>query len=99
MWTVGDRLVAAVGRPRKAANTRIPSWTGLLPVSHEGPLGLELSAVLPHLILLPLTLWVAAIITKSIDAPSVKLAKRMFRSRFERQEALEGREEREESLP
>jgi hypothetical protein len=41
-------------------------------MSKAGPLGLEPSFLAPHLILLPFTLWVAEVVTKLIDEPSVR---------------------------
>lgn len=83
MWTAGDRLYAAVGRPRRTAETRIPSWIDLYPMSDHGPLGLELNAIAPHLVLLPLTLWLGAVVTKLVDLPSARLSRSLFRQRSE----------------
>ena len=33
IWTVGDRIYAAVGRPRITAPDRIPEWIDILPLS------------------------------------------------------------------
>lgn len=71
MWTVGDRLIATVGRPRVTAEKRVPGWINLFPISDEGPLGLEINALVPQHILLPLTLWLAAVVTQLVDVPSV----------------------------
>jgi hypothetical protein len=81
MWTVGDRLYAAVGRPGVNANERIPEWVNCFPISDKGPLGMELNTMLPHVILLPLTLWMAAVITKTVDNPSARLSKYLFGQR------------------
>jgi hypothetical protein len=43
-------------------------------MSKAGPLGLELSVLAPHLIILPVTLWLAEIVTKLVDEPSVRFS-------------------------
>lgn len=78
MWTIGDRIYAAVGRPNFAAEDRIPDWINCFPISDGGPVGLEINTIVPHIILLPLTLWMAVVVTKLVDAPSVKLSKYLF---------------------
>lgn len=78
LWTCGDRLLATFGRPRSAAAQRIPSWVNLFPLSDKGPLGLEINVLVPNLILLPLTIWIAAVVTKLFDEPSIMAARRLF---------------------
>lgn len=89
MWTVGDRLYAAVGRPRARAEETVPGWTNLFPISDAGPLGLELNALVPHVILLPLTIWLAVVVTKLIDVPSLKLSKWLFKQQTQKPRALD----------
>jgi peptidoglycan/LPS O-acetylase OafA/YrhL len=72
--TLGDRLYVAAGWPRESHRMGVPDWINLFPISKAGPLGLELSFLLPHLIILPVTLWVAEIVTKLLDKPTVKFA-------------------------
>lgn len=79
IWTIGDRVLAAVGRPHQGAEERIPSWVNLFPLSDYGPLGLEVNAVLPHLIILPAALYFAGVVTKLFDEPSVTLSKWLFK--------------------
>ena len=98
MWTVGDRLNAAVGRPRGGAGERAPGWTNLFPLSDAGPLGLEINALVPHIILLPLTLWLAGVVTKLIDLPSAKLSKWVFQQRIQSPKALAADSEMEAML-
>jgi peptidoglycan/LPS O-acetylase OafA/YrhL len=74
LWTIGDRLYSAAGWYREANETHIPQWINIFPLSKEGPLGLEPSFLLPHLILLPLTLWLAEVATKLFDEPSVRFS-------------------------
>ncbi|KAK6580836.1 hypothetical protein PZA11_006324 [Diplocarpon coronariae] len=79
LWTLGDRLYCAVGWYKEAHEEFIPDWVNKFPISHNGPLGLEPAFLVPHLILLPLTLWASEIATKIIDAPSNRFAQWTYR--------------------
>ena len=57
-------------RPEHEINT--PFLINAFPLSKAGPLGLEISFLAPHIILLPFTLWMAEVATKLVDDPSVK---------------------------
>lgn len=70
LWTLGDRLYAAVGWSKESHAMTIPGWSGLLPIPAIGPFGMELNFLIPHLILLPLTFWFAEVATTLIDDPS-----------------------------
>lgn len=72
MWTLGDRLYVALGWYRDAHKSAIPGWVNLFPLSKAGPLGLELSFLLPHLVILPVTLWLAELVTRGVDKPTVR---------------------------
>ncbi|RDW77621.1 hypothetical protein BP6252_05674 [Coleophoma cylindrospora] len=74
LWILGDRLYAAAGWSRDFNNTGLSSWKNLFPLSTSGPLGLEVAFLAPHLIILPVTLWLAEIATKLFDEPSVRFA-------------------------
>lgn len=74
LWTLGDRLYQAVGWYREENLINTPSWINIFPLSQRGPLGLEISFLAPHLILLPLTLWLAEVATKLLDEPSVRFS-------------------------
>lgn len=74
LWTVGDRVYSAVGWAHQAQIQNIPGWVDVFPLSKAGPLGLEIAFLLPHIILLPFTLWFAEVVTRLIDEPSVKFA-------------------------
>lgn len=76
--TVGDRLYVAMGWHLDHHSQHIPHWVDRLPVPRKGPLGLELSFLVPHIIILPLTLLLAELITRMIDTPSVKFASWMY---------------------
>ena len=72
LWTLGDRLYVAVGWYRDAHRTAVPGWIDLFPLPKAGPFGLELSFLLPHLIILPVTLWMAELVTRAVDKPTVR---------------------------
>ncbi len=71
---LGDRLYVAAGWSRPSHTIGLPHWINTFPLSKAGPAGLELSFLAPHLIILPVTLWLAEIATRLIDKPSVKFA-------------------------
>ncbi|KAJ9148933.1 Acyltransferase 3 [Pleurostoma richardsiae] len=78
---IGDRLYAAVGwaRPVGPETDKLGSWINIMPLPKTGPMGLEVAFLLPHIILLPLTLWVADVVTRAVDEPSVKIAQWMYK--------------------
>lgn len=78
LWTLGDRVYAAVGWSREPHAVNIPEWINLLPITKAGPLGLEIGFLLPQLILLPITLWAAEIVTVLFDEPSVRFAQWLY---------------------
>ncbi|KAL6711698.1 hypothetical protein ACN47E_004632 [Coniothyrium glycines] len=79
IWTIADRMYTVVGLPHSAHNGPISGWVDKFPLSTRGPMGLELAFWVPQLILLPLTLYAAEIITKLVDEPSVKFANWLHR--------------------
>jgi peptidoglycan/LPS O-acetylase OafA/YrhL len=79
LWILGDRLYVATGWSRESHVTGLPQWMNKFPMSKAGPLGLELSFLAPHLIILPVTLWLAEIATKVFDEPSVKFSQWAYR--------------------
>ncbi|KIL96002.1 hypothetical protein FAVG1_00741 [Fusarium avenaceum] len=74
IWTIGERIYMAVGWQNEEMMKNIPHWANKLPLSMSGPLGLELSVLLPQLILVPLTFGLAHFATRFIDTPCVKFA-------------------------
>jgi peptidoglycan/LPS O-acetylase OafA/YrhL len=78
LWTVGDRVYAAVGRLRVNQPEVVGGWINLFPFPGWGIFGLEINYLIPHLILLPFTLWCAEIVTKLFDEPSVKYSRWLF---------------------
>lgn len=79
IWTLGDRLYAAAGFVRPSHIEGIPGWQNKFPVSKKGPLGLELAFWVPQLVIFPVTLYVAEVVTKLIDEPSVKASNWFYR--------------------
>jgi peptidoglycan/LPS O-acetylase OafA/YrhL len=74
LWVLGDRLYAATGYVKESHAKNLANWVNAFPIPRVGPLGLELSFLAPNLILLPVTFWLAEIVTKLIDEPSVRLS-------------------------
>jgi peptidoglycan/LPS O-acetylase OafA/YrhL len=79
LWTLGDRIYLAVGWSRKDHIDGIFHWMNIFPLSKSGPLGLEPAFLIPHLILLPFTLWLSEISTKLFDQPSIRLPQWLYR--------------------
>ena len=79
LWTVGDRLYMAVGVKGKEAMEHIPHWADRLMLFRAGPVGLETSFILPHLVLLPFTLLLAEFVTRAIDGPCVRWTGWLYR--------------------
>ncbi|KAH7134905.1 acyltransferase-like protein [Dendryphion nanum] len=79
MWLFADRVYAAVGFDRPLHKEHIPKWVNAFPISKKGPVGLELAFWAPQLIILPLTLYVAEMVTKLIDEPSVRFSNWLYR--------------------
>lgn len=89
LWSLGDRLYAASGRIADHHTSTSPTWINYMALPSWGPLGLEVNFLAPHLILFPFTLWMAEVVTRLIDDPSVKFAHFIMRKAFE-----EGEDER-----
>lgn len=80
LWTLGDRLYAATGWTRESHALGIPDWVNCFPLPRWGPFGMELSFMLPELLLLLITLWVAELATTLFDEPSIKISSWLYRS-------------------
>ncbi|GAB7366683.1 hypothetical protein MBLNU230_g8666t1 [Neophaeotheca triangularis] len=78
LWTLGDRVYAAVGWSREDHALVVPGWSHRFPLPKWGPFGLELSWVLAQLILLPATFWMAELVTALIDEPSIRFAQWLY---------------------
>lgn len=77
LWTLGDRLYAAVGwaggyAPEQRAG--LAWWVDGFPLPMAGPFGLEVAFLLPHLVLLPVTFWAAEMVVRWVDEPAVRFA-------------------------
>ncbi|KAK4153588.1 acyltransferase family-domain-containing protein [Chaetomidium leptoderma] len=78
--TVGERLYAAVGWPKASRLNNIPGWVDVFPLPTSGPLGLEIAFLAPHLILLPVTFYVAEVVTRAFDEPSVRFPQWLYKT-------------------
>ncbi|KAF2124135.1 acyltransferas-like protein [Dothidotthia symphoricarpi CBS 119687] len=76
--TLGDRLCATVGFLRDEHKDKIPQWVNTFPISTAGPMGLELAYCAQQLVMIPITLYAAELVTKLIDEPSVKVSNWFF---------------------
>ncbi|EXJ82222.1 hypothetical protein A1O3_06035 [Capronia epimyces CBS 606.96] len=80
LWSLGDRVYAATGRIRDAHAELVPAWINLCPFPGWGPFGLEINFLMAHVVLLPVTLWLAEIVTKMIDGPTVTFSQWLYKS-------------------
>lgn len=80
--TLGDRIYTAVGfaDPHEKNREMLAGWRDKFPLPISGPVGLEPAFLLPQIILLPLTLWLADLVTRAVDEPSVKFAQWFWKS-------------------
>ncbi|KAF2637925.1 acyltransferas-like protein [Massarina eburnea CBS 473.64] len=78
IWSLGDRLYAATGFTRETHKQHFPNWMNKFPLSKAGPMGLELAFWGPQLIILPVTLYAAEVVTKLFDEPSVKMSNWLY---------------------
>ena len=78
LWTIGDRVYAAVGRPRPNSEEFCPGWTNVWQLTDWGPFGLEINFLLANAVLFVLTVWTARIATKLFDEPGGKFARWLF---------------------
>ena len=88
LWILGDRLYVATGWIRESHKSGLPEWVNIFPISKAGPLGLELSFLVPHIVILPVTLWAAQVVTKLIDEPSVTFSRWAYRRTLARPDTL-----------
>lgn len=87
IWSLGDRIYAAVGLERPAHKDGLPGWSGKFPLSKKGPMGFELAFWVAQLILLPVTMYMAEVVTKLIDEPSVKFSNWLYRKTLSQAES------------
>jgi peptidoglycan/LPS O-acetylase OafA/YrhL len=74
LWSVGDRVYAAVGWTREEHATTATGWVNAFPLPRFGPLGLEFNFVMAQIILFPITLWLAKVVTTCVDEPSIRFS-------------------------
>jgi peptidoglycan/LPS O-acetylase OafA/YrhL len=79
IWLLGDRMYAATGWYVEDHEEKMPNWANAWPLPKTGPMGLELSFLAPQIVLLPLTLWLADVVTRGVDTPSVKFASWLYK--------------------
>lgn len=92
LWTLGGRLYAATGWAQEWQLAEIPGWIDRVPLPRIGPLGLEFNFLVPHLILFPVTLWLAEVGTTMFDEPSINFSRWLYAKATT---AVEGVQERE----
>lgn len=78
LWTVGDRIYTAAGWHHELQENNLRHWVDKFVLPKAGPLGLEVSFLAPHLVLLPLTFWLAEMVTRLVDEPSVKFVQWLY---------------------
>jgi peptidoglycan/LPS O-acetylase OafA/YrhL len=74
LWTIGNRIYAAVGWVGEENTMNISRWIGAFRLPSWGPVGLEVNFLFAQLLLFPLTLWIAKLATDAFDGPAIKLA-------------------------
>jgi peptidoglycan/LPS O-acetylase OafA/YrhL len=79
LWVLGDRIYCAVGWVIDEHKTFFPGWVDRFPLPRTSPVGLELAFLVPHIILLPLTIFVSDLVTRAIDTPSVQFANWLYK--------------------
>lgn len=75
---LGDRLYAAVGF-KKNAHKNIPLWVDIFPLPMNGPMGFELAFWAAQVIIVPVTFYIAEVVTKLFDEPSVKFSNWLYK--------------------
>jgi len=85
IWSLGDRIYAAVGLARAGHKDGIPGWVNKFPLPTKGPMGLELAFWAAQLIIVPVTLYLAEVVTKLIDEPSVKFTNWLYKKTLPQQ--------------
>ncbi|GKT89292.1 acyltransferase [Colletotrichum tofieldiae] len=79
LGTLGDRLYTAAGYYKDSEKEHLAYLVDKFPLPKVGPLGLEPAFLLPHLAILPISLWLAELVTRFIDEPSVRVAQWLYR--------------------
>lgn len=79
MFLLGERLYAAVG-VHPAEKMPVAAWNNIWEFGKVGPIGLELNFLSCHIIMLPLTFYLAELCTKFMDDPSIKIARKLYQA-------------------
>ncbi|ORY70891.1 acyltransferase family-domain-containing protein [Pseudomassariella vexata] len=95
LWTIGDRLYTSTGWHQETQLINLHHWANKMELPKAGPLGMELSFLVPHFVLFPLTIWVAEIVTRLVDEPSVKFAQWLYQRMLPAAPAKEARSVKE----
>ncbi|OAA66480.1 Acyltransferase 3 [Niveomyces insectorum RCEF 264] len=79
--TLGDRVYAMTGwvPPIELHQRMLAPYANLIPIPRMGPMGLEASFLLPHILLLPVTFWAADIVTRFVDEPTVRFTNWLYK--------------------
>ncbi|KAL2147635.1 hypothetical protein VTI28DRAFT_8089 [Corynascus sepedonium] len=80
LFTLGNHLYAATGWPNSLRLYHLPDWFNLFPLPMSGPMGFEIAFLVPNLVLLPLTLYLAEVVTTLFDEPSVRLPQWLYKT-------------------
>lgn len=78
IYVVADRLYAAVGFEREG-HKNIPQWVNIFPLAMNGPMGFELAFWAVQIVNVPVTFYLAEVVTRLFDAPSVKVSNWLYR--------------------
>jgi peptidoglycan/LPS O-acetylase OafA/YrhL len=78
--TIGERIYLAVGFQREGVAEDLAPWVNAFPLPNIGPYGLELNYLLSNMILLPITLWFAEVVTTLFDGPAVSIPRWLYKT-------------------
>ncbi len=84
IYVLADRLYAAVGF-QKNGHKNIPQWVDKIPMPMNKPMGFELAFWAVQIINVPVTFYMAEIVTRLFDEPSVKFSNWLYRQALEPQ--------------
>lgn len=92
LWTLGDRLYAATGWVNYEHPLTIPHWMNKFLLPKWGIFGAEISFLVPNIILLPLTLWLAELLTTILDDNSIRFTSWLYKQILPAPSKSEGRD-------
>jgi hypothetical protein len=82
LWTIGDRIYCAVGWFGDDQINHIGTWINIIPLPQTGPFGFEFSFIAANLVILPITLWAAELVTK-LDEQTVRFTQQVYQAAIE----------------